>query len=170
MKAFTHARVIDGKGGFIPEGTVLVEGSSIVKVGTSSEVELPEGVMTVDCGGRTLMPGLMDAHTHLETTASNNVINEVAQYNLPTRTMRSYWNSWETIRAGITTVRDVADIGDCVIAVRNVINQKLLPGPRIIASGKAINQTGGHASMSTEYQWARPDAGGSGHCVDLEAE
>ena len=93
MKAFTHARVIDGKGGFIPEGTVLVEGSSIVKVGTSSEVELPEGVMTVDCGGRTLMPGLMDAHTHLETTASNNVINEVAQYNLPTRTMRSYWNS-----------------------------------------------------------------------------
>lgn len=170
MKAFTHARVIDGRGGFIPDGTVVVDGSTIVNVGAASGVEILEGTEIVDCGGRTLMPGLMDAHTHLETTASNNVINEVAQYNLPTRTMRSYWNALETIRAGITTVRDVADIGDCVIAVRNVINQKLLPGPRIIASGKAINQTGGHASMSTEYQWSRPDAGGSGHCVDGEAE
>ena len=98
MRAFTHARVIDGRGGFIPDGTVVVDGSTIVNVGAASGVEILEGTEIIDCGGRTLMPGLMDAHTHLETTASNNVINEVAQYNLPTRTMRSYWNALETIR------------------------------------------------------------------------
>ena len=80
MRAFTHARVIDGRGGFIPDGTVVVDGSTIVNVGAASGVEILEGTEIIDCGGRTLMPGLMDAHTHLETTASNNVINEVAQY------------------------------------------------------------------------------------------
>ncbi len=170
MIAFINAKILDGKGGCIPNGSVLIEGSRIRKVGENEEVEIPKQAEVIDLGGRTLMPGLMDAHTHLETTASNNVINEVAQYNLPTRTLRAYWNAMDTIKAGITTVRNVADIGDCVIAVRNMINQKLLPGPRILASGKAINQTGGHASMSTEYQWSKPDAGGSGHCVDGEAE
>ena len=170
MIALINARILDGKGGCIPNGWVLVDGSKIQEVKSEDDGKIPEGTEIIDLKGKTLMPGMMDAHTHLETTASNNVINEVAQYNLPTRTMRAYWNAMDTLRAGITSVRNVADIGDCVIAVRNIINQNMLPGPRILASGKAINQTGGHASMSTEYQWSKPDAGGSGHCVDGEAE
>lgn len=170
MIAFINATILDGLGGRIPQGTVLVDGSKILKAGKAESAALPPGTDIIDLRGKVLMPGLIDAHVHLETTASSNVIHEVAQYNLPTRTLRAYWNACDTIRAGVTTVRDVADIGDCVIAVRNIINQGMFPGPRILASGKAINQTGGHASMSTEYQWSRPDAGGSGHCVDGEAE
>ena len=59
MRAFTHARVIDGRGGFIPDGTVVVDGSTIVNVGAASGVEILEGTEIIDCGGRTLMPGLM---------------------------------------------------------------------------------------------------------------
>jgi imidazolonepropionase-like amidohydrolase len=138
------ARLLDVKTGrVIKPGEVLVEGERIVAVGTT--VKRPEGVEVIDLGDRTLLPGLIDAHVHLFLHPGAEDLQTV-QESAPQRTITATLAARDDLTAGFTAERDMGTegAGSADTAVRNAINQGLVPGPRLRISGNAINILGGH--------------------------
>lgn len=139
MFLFTNCRLIDGVSDVVRDDChVLVEGNRIKEV---SDVPIrAEGAQVVDLAGRTLMPGLIDAHVHIYSTHLNADKERAMSHTL----MMAH--AIHRVRAmlgrGFTTVRDVAG-GDWGMKV--AIEQGLVEGPRMFVSGRALGQTGGHA-------------------------
>jgi imidazolonepropionase-like amidohydrolase len=130
--------LIDGRGGeTIRDASVLVEGKTISAVGPATAIRIPEGVEVVDASGKTVMPGLIDAHVHAMATSAS------LEQRLSTPKAVSYFRAAEnlerTLRAGFTTVRDG---GGADAGIRQAIEQGLIAGPRLVVSG-TIGQTGG---------------------------
>ena len=131
-------------GRLISPGEVLVRGNKIAEVGAS--VTHTAGVEAVDLGqDATLMPGLIDAHTHLFLHPGAEDLQTV-QESVPWRTILAERAAWDDLRAGYTAERDMGTegAGSADTAVRNAINQGLIPGPRMRVSGNAISILGGH--------------------------
>jgi imidazolonepropionase-like amidohydrolase len=138
------ARLLDVKGGrIVKPGEVLVQGERIVEVGAS--VKRPAGAEVIDLGGRTLMPGLIDAHVHLFLHPGAEDLQTV-QESVPQRTIMALLAARDDLMAGFTAERDMGTegAGSADTAVRNAINDGLVPGPRLRISGNAINILGGH--------------------------
>lgn len=138
------ARLLDIENGrIIKPGEVLVEGERIVAVGTS--VDHPSGAQVIDLGDRTLMPGLIDAHIHLFLHPGAEDLQTV-QESVPQRTIMATLAARDDLLAGFTAERDLGTegAGSADTAVRNAINEGLIPGPRLRVSGNAINILGGH--------------------------
>ena len=138
------ARLLDIENGrIIKPGEVLVEGERIVAVGTS--VNHPSGTEVIDLGDRTLMPGLVDAHIHLFLHPGAEDLQTV-QESVPQRTIMATLAARDDLMAGFTAERDLGTegAGAADTAVRNAINDGLIPGPRLRVSGNAINILGGH--------------------------
>ena len=139
---FTNFRLFDGKSGSLREGMrLLVEGNRIKAVITGNPAA-PDGAQVIDSGGRTLMPGLIDAHWHsmfaglpISTllTADSGFIHLAASA-----------EAERTLMRGFTTVRD---LGGPVFAFKQAIDQGLVSGPRIYPSGAMITSTGGHGDL-----------------------
>ena len=127
-------RVFDGTGAPPAEADVLVEDGRILEVGTGLD-----GDEAVDVGGRYLLPGLFDCHTHV--TISNINLLGMLQTPFSYRFFETVRNLAATLRVGITTVRDAAgaDAG-----VRQAVADGLVPGPRLQISVTLLSQTGGH--------------------------
>ena len=131
-------------GKLISPGEVLVRGNKIVEAGAS--VTHTAGVEAVDLGqDATLMPGLIDVHTHLFLHPGAEDLQTV-QESVPWRTILAERAAWDDLRAGYTAERDMGTegAGSADTAVRNAINQGLIPGPRMRVSGNAISILGGH--------------------------
>jgi imidazolonepropionase-like amidohydrolase len=130
-------------GGTISPGEVLVEGERIVEVG--STVAHPPGAETIDLGSRTLLPGLIDAHVHLFLHPGAEDLQTV-QESVPERTIRAVLAARDDLMGGFTAERDMGTegAGSADTAVRNFIDQGLVPGPRLRISGNAIDILGGH--------------------------
>ncbi len=138
------ARLLDVKSGReLKPGEVLVEGERIVEVG--SAVKRPAGAEVIDLGDRTLLPGLIDAHIHLFLHPGAEDLQTV-QESVPQRTIMATLAARDDLMAGFTAERDMGTegAGSADTAVRNAINQGLIPGPRLRISGNAINILGGH--------------------------
>jgi imidazolonepropionase-like amidohydrolase len=138
------ARLLDIKGGrLIQPGEVLVEGERIVEVGSS--VKHPPGAGEIDLGDRTLMPGLIDAHVHLFLHPGAEDLQTV-QESVPQRTIMAVLAARDDLMAGFTAERDMGTegAGSADTAVREAIDEGLVPGPRLRISGNAINILGGH--------------------------
>jgi imidazolonepropionase-like amidohydrolase len=138
------ARLLDVKTGRILKlGEVLVQGDRIAEVGTS--VKHPAGAEVIDLGDRTLMPGLIDAHVHLFLHPGAEDLQTV-QESVPQRTIVATLAARDDLMAGFTAERDMGTegAGSADTAVRNAINEGLIPGPRLRISGNAINILGGH--------------------------
>jgi imidazolonepropionase-like amidohydrolase len=106
------------------------------------------------------MPGLIDCHVHLTGTWDREQRLRFVQETDADATVRGVLNARLTLEAGFTTVRDLLAYGDSIFAIRNGIDRGDIPGPRIIAAGKAISITGGHADESNGYrQDLFPDEG-----------
>jgi len=138
------ARLLDVKGGrIVKPGEVLVQGERIVEVGAS--VKRPAGAEVIDLGDRTLMPGLIDAHVHLFLHPGAEDLQTV-QESVPQRTIMALLAARDDLMAGFTAERDMGTegAGSADTAVRNAINDGLVPGPRLRISGNAINILGGH--------------------------
>ena len=138
------AHLLDVKTGrTIAPGEVLVEGEHIVEVGTS--VKHPAGAEVIDLGERTLLPGLIDAHVHLFLHPGAEDLQTV-QESVPQRTITATLAARADLMAGFTAERDMGTegAGSADTAVRNAINEGLVPGPRLRVSGNAINILGGH--------------------------
>src|SRR5262249_56924422 len=119
--------------------TVIIEGERIIRVSRGSEPALPRDATRIDCGGRTLMPGLTDAHVHaaiIETDPAR-----VRREAPATLALRIKDVLEQTLDAGFTTVRDAFGL-DWGFA--QAIERGLLRGPRVLFTGSCLTQTGGH--------------------------
>ncbi|MHC4449706.1 MAG: metal-dependent hydrolase family protein [Planctomycetota bacterium] len=136
---FRNARIFDGKTNALSEPmNVLVVGNRIAKI---SEDALP-GATEIDCGGRTLMPGLIDAHVHI--SINKNFDKVEADLTPADIAIRSLVAARGFLDDGFTTIRDV---GGSVFATKRAIDGGLFPGPRIYPSGAFISQTSGHGDF-----------------------
>jgi imidazolonepropionase-like amidohydrolase len=138
------ARLLDVKNGrVVKPGEVLVVGARIIEVG--SAVKRPSGAEVIDLGDRTLMPGLIDAHVHLFLHPGAEDLQTV-QESVPQRTIVALLAARDDLMAGFTAERDMGTegAGSADTAVRNAIDEGLVPGPRLRISGNAINILGGH--------------------------
>jgi len=115
-------------------------------------IAVPEEARLVDLRNRTVMPGLIDCHVHLEWEQSRNSYNERYTLNESDIAFRAAVYARRTLNAGFTTVRDLGGTG-VNIALRNAINSGWAVGPRIITAGRALSITGGHADNTTGGKW-----------------
>ena len=130
-------------GKIITPGEILVEGERIAEVGPS--VKHPEQAQVIDLGDVTLLPGLIDAHVHLFLHPGAEDLQTVEE-SVPQRTISAVLAARDDLMAGFTAERDMGTegAGSADTAVRNAINQGLMPGPRLRISGNAIDILGGH--------------------------
>ena len=137
---FEHATLIDGTGRDPqPRMRVVVEDSRIERAVRDEAGPIPRGAQVVDCQGRTLMPGLLDAHVHLAIIE----LDDLLMASLPPAVLaaRITRELEATLDAGFTTVRDAGGL-DC--GFKEAIRLGLIRGPRLFISGPFISQTGGH--------------------------
>lgn len=138
--AVKAARMLDVKtGSLISNAVVVIENGRIVAAGANAAI--PAGAEVIDLGAKTLLPGLIDSHTHL--TFDLATINSMA-ISIPREALVGARNARMTLDAGFTTVRNVGARGYADIALRDAIDAGDVPGPRIVASGPSLGITGGH--------------------------
>jgi len=125
-------------GNLLAPGEILVEGERIKAVGTL--VEHPQGAQVVDLGDVTLLPGLIDAHVHLFLHPGSEDLQTVEE-SVPWRILLAEQAAKADLLAGFTAERDMGTegAGSADTAVRDAINQGLIPGPRLRISGNAID-------------------------------
>jgi imidazolonepropionase-like amidohydrolase len=145
------ARLFDGTTDQVLSGGValLVEGGKIRAAG--KDVSVPQGAEVIDLGDVTLLPGFIDAHTHLSMQMSDNwAQDQVDELRRHPAEQAYYAGTYarRTLEAGFTTVRDLGAGMDFVdVSLRNAISAGLLPGPRMLVAVHALGATGGHADM-----------------------
>jgi imidazolonepropionase-like amidohydrolase len=122
---------------------IVIEGDKIEKVAPSSEVTAAPGDTTIDLPDATLLPGLIDMHTHL-TFDLNSLGYQGLSISTAREALHGARNARRTLEAGFTTVRNLGAKDYADIALRDAINDGDVIGPRIVASGPALGITGGH--------------------------
>jgi len=137
------ARLIDGRGGApVEPAMVRIEGDRITEVGTSLPV--PAGARVIDLGGATLLPGLIDLHTHLTDRFGVHWEEALTTTTPPEAALWGAKNARDTLLAGFTTCRDMGPSWPYVdVALRNAIEQGAVPGPRLLVAGNYVSSTGG---------------------------
>jgi imidazolonepropionase-like amidohydrolase len=122
---------------------IVIEGDKISKIAPSSEVVAAAGDTTIDLPDATVLPGLIDMHTHL-TFELSSLSYEGLKISTAREALHGARNARRTLEAGFTTVRNVGAKDYADIALRDAINDGDVIGPRIVASGPALGITGGH--------------------------
>ncbi|MEO6808970.1 MAG: amidohydrolase family protein, partial [Isosphaeraceae bacterium] len=142
-------RLFDGTGDATKGNQVIViEGDRIKAVGPADEIKIPEGAHVIDLSGATVLPGLIDCHTHLGSRADRyDPINKFKTSPIATAIV-AVPNARKTLEAGFTTVRDLGSKPFVAVDLRDAIKDGTIPGPRIVASGPGISMTGGHGDLN----------------------
>jgi imidazolonepropionase-like amidohydrolase len=153
-----------------PGWTVLVRGDRIVAVGPAAQVGAPKGATVIDLPGTTLIPGLIEGHSHLflhpynETAWNDQVLKEP----LALRTARAVNHAKATLMAGFTTVRDLgtegAGYGD--VGLKQAIDQGIIPGPRMVVTTRAMVVTGSYAPKRTDFSFEPPQGAEEADGID----
>ena len=150
-----HAgHMLDVKTGKMLENvTLVIDGDKITSVsGGGSQSDKQADAHVINLPNATLLPGLIDAHTHL--TFDPNFGYQELGVSIPKEALIGAKNARITLEAGFTTVRNVGASGYTDIALRDAINEGMVPGPRIDASGPALSITGGHCDQNLlPYEW-----------------
>jgi imidazolonepropionase-like amidohydrolase len=143
----TADRLIDGSGAPpVPRGAILLEGDRIVSVGTEAEVRAPSGA-AVDrqaYAGGTILPGLVDAHTHLVAPGDGTLGDDIAREDDDLLLLQAAKNARTLLHSGVTTLRENGAKGKVAFSLREGIRRRLAPGPRMVICGRPIAITGGH--------------------------
>ncbi|GAA5543007.1 MULTISPECIES: metal-dependent hydrolase family protein [Brucella/Ochrobactrum group] len=147
---FRQVSLFDGKSDSLrADVQILVEGNKIVAVDTTNSAP-PEGATVVNCGGRVLMPGLIDAHWH--TLYAAVPLNVLLTGDPAGIFASSTAEAERTLERGFTTVRDM---GGPVFTFKQAIDNGIIPGPRIYPSGAMITTTGGHGDLRMPFEVPR---------------
>ncbi len=141
---FENGRVIIGNGEFIERGTVVINGKRIEFVGPLKKSSASKKDRVFDLSGKTILPGLIDAHVHLCVDGSPDPITSLIKESIPQTTLKAADHARRTLEAGVTTVRDMGGKDYIDLAIRDGIESGILQGPRMLCSGKLICMTGGH--------------------------
>lgn len=154
----TGAHVLDPSGErLLDNRAVLIEGDHITDVAPLSQLHVPADAQTIDCRALTIIPGLIDLHTHLllhpynETPWTDQVMHE----SLALRTCRATVAARKTLDAGFTTIRDLGTegAGFADVGIRDAIDQGIIPGPTVIAVTKAIVASHCYAPFGFDPRW-----------------
>jgi len=144
--AIRAGRLFDSKTGrILSKQVVLIEGERIAAIGPESEIRIPAGAQVIDLSQSTVLPGLIDAHTHMFNNPKPGVSRE-------TSTLIAIHNLQADLRAGFTAARDMSSHGNgyADIDIRNAINEGRLDGPRFQVSGRGIVWGSTPAGSETE--------------------
>ena len=149
---------------------VLIRGSRIEAAGPAARVTAPAGATRVEMSGTTLIPGLIEGHAHLflhpysEALWDDQVLKEPAGF----RMASAVAHAAAMLRAGVTTVRDLGSegVGNFDVQLREAIAEGIVPGPRIIATTRAIVATGSYAPKRTNYAFDPPQGAEEASGVD----
>jgi len=149
------ARLFDGKSEtLMSPAMILVQGDRIQAVGSS--IQVPTGATVIDLGDATLMPGFMDAHTHLSMEYPvdfNQTELDSLKLTIAERTLRRIPDVKATLLSGFTTVRDVGSADFIDVGLRNAIQRKLIVGPRMLVAVNAMGTTGGHCDNLAGFRF-----------------
>lgn len=127
---------------------IVIVGDRIQSVGPAPAAQIPQGSAVIDLSHATVLPGLIDCHVHLGARADR--YDEIYRFkDTPFQSaFAATVHARKTLEAGFTSVRDVGSLPFLAVDLRNSINEGLLPGPRIVASGPPISITGGHGDLN----------------------
>ena len=157
--------------------TVLVRGERIAAVGAAATIGSPPGATIIDLPGTTLLPGLIEGHSHLFLHPYNEAQwnDQVLKESLTLRTARATMHARATLMAGFTTVRDLGTegAGYADVGLKQAINEGIIPGPRMIVVTRAIVATGSYApkrfQFSFEPSQGADEANGPRRCDSRDA-
>lgn len=167
----TGARILDAEGrGYLEDHDVFVIAERIARIGRSGELPLPEAVSRLNLQGFTLLPGLIDLHSHLllhpynEATWEDQVLKEP----LELRTIRGVVAARATVEAGFTTLRDLGTegAGFADVALRDAIARGIIPGPWVFATTRAIVASGCYGPSGFDPRWDVPKGAQEADGVD----
>ncbi len=153
------ARLFNGHSMETP-GVLVIAADRIVSM---HEGDAGSGATTIDLGDATIMPGLIDCHTHIAdfVLPSYYLTLMFSKYrtadNVPEATIYSVRNAQTMLRNGFTTIRDVGGGAGIDLAIRNAINDGAIVGPRVLAAGQALSITGGHGDSNDVPGWVEED-------------
>ncbi len=145
-KALRAARMLDVvTGELIERPVILVAGGKIEAV---NPTRLPAGIEVIDLGDLTLLPGLMDLHTHLLVSLEGEWVHRSVRETAADAALRGAYHARITLHAGFTTVRDLGGRGFADVSLMRAIDRGLVEGPRMFPAGHSIGATGGHCDTT----------------------
>jgi imidazolonepropionase-like amidohydrolase len=145
VKVLRNGYLIDGTGRKpVRDASIIIRGNTIEEVGKT--LDIPKGAEVIDAAGKTIVPGLIDAHVHI---CSNGDPSVMTAMNFTPGLVQLFGahNAAKTLDAGYTMIRDMGAPGGYALSLKKAIEMGIARGPRIIAPGRIISMTGGHADF-----------------------
>jgi imidazolonepropionase-like amidohydrolase len=165
------AHIFDGESAQLHDNwVVLVRGQKIEAVGSASEVKAPADAKVIELRGMTLMPGLIDAHSHILLHPYSETVwnDQVAREALSLRVARATNHLRSTLMAGFTSLRDLGTegAGYADVGLKQAVNQGIVPGPRLFVATRAIVATGSYGPKGYAPEWNVPQGAEEADGVD----
>jgi imidazolonepropionase-like amidohydrolase len=165
------ARIFDGESAQLHEGwVVLVRGAKIEAVGRAADIKAPATAKVIDLPGLTLMPGLIDAHSHILLHPYSETIwnDQVARESLSLRVARATNHLRNTLLAGFMTLRDLGTegAGFADVGLQQAVQQGIIPGPRLVVATRAIVATGTYGPKGYASEWTVPQGAEEADGID----
>jgi len=165
------ARIFDGESAQLHEGwVVLVHGQKIEAVGPASEIKAPADAKVIDLPGLTLMPGLIEAHSHILLHPYSETVwnDQVAREPLSLRVARATNHLRSELMAGFTTIRDLGTegAGFADVGLKQAVQQGIIPGPRMVVATRAIVATGSYGPKGYAPEWNVPQGAEEADGID----
>ena len=141
--------------------TIIVDNGRIVSV-TDDQIRIPPGALVIDLSTKTVLPGLIDGHVHLDSDrGGEQELLAETRNDPPLQAYEAQMNGMKVLRAGFTTVRNLGDDGGITLALRDAIRNGWVQGPRIVDAASSISTTGGHmdgrGALNDEMVARQPD-------------
>ncbi|MBC7898238.1 MAG: amidohydrolase family protein [Cytophagaceae bacterium] len=140
-------RIFDGTGAPARPGTLVLQRNKVLQVLEASSTNWPRDARVIDVTGKTVMPGLIDLHTHLSYIEPP--ISTDENPTDPDAALRAAERLRFFIESGITSVRDVASVGNVPFVLKRWVARNAIPGPRVFAAGQLLTARGGHGADGT---------------------